>query len=362
MRISTCIWALAATLATASVSAEPLALATLATGTSLPPQPVSAKPFFIGAEQAVAGLQLVNMQRFARQPAPGYHEYMLFSDAARARGFEAQLKSGEETTFSRSESCFATSSGFGLPKEMNRAVEWDTFMPDRLSLQSYAGDNTSPKVIPVRVERWIEADGKVRVETTEVWADTRSGGIKLVAHAENELTRVASPFAGVAVYALRTGPAAVSFFVRRDSPRNPAQPDVDPFSHLSFVRFGLNRTNAFDLNAFRTSVAGEVHPNPCAFEHVELEIRPDAPPVAAEKTKDASPPPTPPREMANSVFAVVLDLDLEPVKDPAVDRERRTAQLRAMQVNFGLTRSPSGEAPLPTVSYRWVDRLRAVQF
>ncbi|HYP87999.1 MAG TPA: hypothetical protein VEQ59_07590, partial [Polyangiaceae bacterium] len=274
------------------------------------------------------------------------------------------LKDDTEVTFPRSDTYFATASAFAMPKEMNRALEWDTFTADRVQLQTYAG-NDSPKMIPVRAERWVEADGKVRIVATEFWADTRTGGTKLIAHAENELTRVASPFAGVAVYALRTGPAAVSFFVRRDSPRAAAAPELDPFSRLSSVRFGFNRSNAFDLNTFRTTVEGETHTSPCAFEHVELEIRPDAPvePFATPPSKTAAVTPSaPPREIANSVFAVVLDLELEPVQSPTDDRDRHTARLRTMIVNFGLTRSPSGEAPVPSVSYRWVDRLRSASF
>ena len=45
------------------------------------------------------------------------------------------------------------------------------------------------------------------------------------------------------------------------------------------------------------------------------------------------------------------------IKLPAISEP-----LRTMIVNFGLTRSPSGEAPVPSVSYRWVDRLRSASF
>ena len=359
-------WLLAATAA----SATPLGLATLGSGTAPAPPLHKGTPFFLSAGQVVAGVQVVNVPRMQQSNSVGLYEYAFFTDPERARAYEVQLKNGTDTPFSRSETCFATTAAFSIP---DAPLEWDTFAPDRLTLQTFPGDGAA-KVVPVRAERWLEADGKVHVETTEFWADTRSGGTRLIARKDNELTRVASPFAGVSVYAFRSGPAAVSFFVRRDAPREAAAPILDPLPRLGVLRVGPSKSGVLDLRAFRTTVQGEVHSNECAFEHVELEIRPDTlpePPVVEGTAKRlrlrqqpslAKPAPPPPREIANIVFAAVLDLDSEPLQPPADDRERHTAHVRTMVLNLGLARSADAAPPVPSVSYRWLERARSVAF
>jgi hypothetical protein len=370
------------TLSALNASAAPLELSSLGAGTGHAPPPFSARPFFISGAQLAPGLQVVNTERFVHRELAGYHEYGVFADPARARAYETELKQGTETPFARSDSCFATVSNFNAPEQSNgRPVEWDTFSADRFTLQTFPGDG-SPKVVPLRVERWREVDGKVRVETSEFWADTRTGGTRLIARTENELTRVAAPFAGVAVYAFRSGPKALSFFVRRDAPRNPATPNDDPLARLGFVQLTRGKGSAFDLRAFHTTLGAETHANPCAFEHVELETRADPP--AEEPPEEAKarrlrqrlgkgpvvPSAAPLREVANVVLAVVVGLDTEPILaaspdavSAALNGFRTTVQVRTMVVNLGLARAPSAEAPPEaSISYRWLDRPRSLSF
>jgi hypothetical protein len=369
--------ALLVTLGAGQASAAPLALSSLETGTSSPPPAASTRPIAISGAQVAAGLQVVNTARLAHREQAGYHEVDLFADAARSRAFVSQLKDGTETAFATSDTCFATATRFNAPPEMNQGpAEWDTFLADRVTLQTYAGD-TSPRVVPVRAEKWVTENGKVHLETKLFWGDTHSGGTRLISQADTELTPVASPFAGITVYAFRSSPSAVSFFVRRDAPRDPAMPSLDPLARLGVARIGRSRAGSFDLSVMLATVQGETHVNPCAFEHVELELRPDPP---AEESfaqaqarrlfrqlhKSPVPPSSPPpRDVANLLFAVVLDVQPEPSEAPPSDRPgfgtRTTVHVRTMALNFGLARAEQGEA-VPSVSYRWLDRVRAISF
>jgi hypothetical protein len=348
-------------------AALPLEPGSLASGTTFPLPALKSRPFALSGVEVAPGLQVVNPDRFAPRNTPGFHEYSIFADRARARAFEAELKHGTMSTFGRSEVCFATSSTFNVPEV--RRPEWDMFSADHFVAQSFAGDS-SPKVVPVRAERWVVSDGKPHLETTLFWADTRSGGTRLISRTDSELSLVASPYAGVGVYAFRSDGATVSFLVRRVAPRDPAAPDDDALSHLGMVALVRSKGIGFDLNAFRTTIQGETRQNPCSFEHVELQLRPEQsaldsapPPVKGRKWSKplgAIEPVPPLREIANVVFAVVLEIDSE-VPEAQVGTERRaTASTRLMVVNLGLARSPNDAVALPSVSYRWVDRVRAL--
>jgi hypothetical protein len=371
------------TLALSAARAEPLDLAALPAGKpSIPPGRQQA-PRSIPGNRTAEGLERVSPQRFQPRGMPGYTEYAIFDDAARARSYEQELKGETATIFARSDTCFATPGTFRVPEEHDpRPLDWDTFSADRFTGQSYPGDGAN-KVVPVRAERWIEADGKVRVKTTEFWMDLRSGGTRLIASSEQELQPVAAPFEGVSVFAVRTGADSAAFFVRRELPKHPASTSGEALTIFGGVPLGRSRGDALDLSQLRTSVEGDVHTSACAFERVDLQVR-------SEQDRDFGPATRPgkqlkvprtrkgfnpffgsrrPAQSVNVVFATVVGLDLEPAPAPGAENPRLflgvrngTAEIRAMVVNFGLARSTSGGAPVPSVSYRWLDRSRSMAF
>jgi hypothetical protein len=372
-----------ATLAASTALAEPLDLAALPAGKpSIPPKREQA-PRFIPGNKTAEGLQRVSPQRFQPRGMPGYTEYAIFDDEARARSYETELKGGTAMTFARSDTCFATSGTFRVPEEHDpRPLDWDTFSADRFTGQSYPGDGAS-KVVPVRAERWIETGGQVHVKTTEFWLDLRSGGTKLIASSEQELRRVAVPFDGVSVFALRTGADSAAFFVRRELPKNPASPSGEALTIFGGVPLGGSRGDTLDLSQLRTSVEGDVHTSACAFERVDLQVRTDPARdfgLATHPGKQLKVPRSRkgfnpfagsrrPAESVNVFFATVVGLDPEPAPASGAENSRMffggrngTAEVRAMVVNLGLARSTSGGAPVPSVSYRWLDRPRTIAF
>jgi hypothetical protein len=313
---------------------------------------------------------------------PGYAEHAIFDDAARARAYRAELEGDPAPTFSRSDTCFATAGTFRVPEEHDpRPLDWDTFSADRFTAQTYPGDGTR-KVVPVRAERWSEAGGTVRIKSTVFWVDLRSGGTKLIASSEVEPARVASPFEGVSVYALRTGPTSVAFFVRRDLPAHPRATPGEPLALFGAIPLARSRGEAIDVRELRTSVEGDVHTSACAFERVDLELRTDPAlsEVAAPIAKHVKAPPSlrkgfkpffgsvRPAESVNVVFATVVGFDLDPIEGRAPERSLMSfggnglAEVRPLVVNFGLARATDGGAPIPSVSYRWLDRSRPLLF
>jgi hypothetical protein len=373
--------ALASAFFAVGASSEPLSLERLPAGEAPAPPERRAAPFAIGATSVAEGLFRVDSQRVLRRNMPGFREYTVFDDPARARAYEKELMDGEHTGFARSDTCFATPASFRAPEENDpRPLQWNTFSADSFTAQIFTNDQ-SAKVFPVRADRWVEADGHVRIETTRFWIDARTGGTRLIARTTSETERVALPFTGVSVQALRTGADRISFFVRRDAPRDPSAPNLDLLGQIGGMQLSRIRGQPVDPRLISTSVEGDNHVSTCSFERVDLELRPDAAP-------DPVPGPTPsaraaskpsrkhfspfgmnrgPSEMANVAFAVVLGIDSEPpittADSPAPvggQEPHGTASVRTMLVNLGLARTPSGAQP--SVSYRWLDAPRVLVF
>jgi hypothetical protein len=265
-------------------------------------------------------------------------------------------------------------------------LEWDTFSADQFAAQSFPGDK-SPKVLPVRAERWVEADGKVRIKAVEFWVDVRSGGTRLISRSEHELARVATPFERVGVFALRTGDDSLAFFVRRDLPVNPRSEKAEPLQLIDTLPLGRSRSDAFDISQFKTTIESEVRSNPCAFERLDLKVRQPEPPEGAPNS-ELLPPPAPGATSrakhvkskkgfsgfqlrrdapANATVALVAVIGVEletglPPSPLTPPDPPGTAAIRAMVINLGIARA-SGDAPaVPSVSYRWLDRSRPMTF
>jgi hypothetical protein len=362
--------------------AVPLDFAALGQGQASAPPARRSAPSAIPEASRARGLYRVNASRLLGRAKPGFREFVVFDDAARAAAYEVELKQGTRAS-PASDTCFATSSNFRVPEQHDpRPLTWDTFSAGNLALQAFPHDGMG-KIVPVRAERWVDEGGKASLETTLFWVDVQTGGTRLLARSTAELERVAVPFAGVSVHALRTGAHSVSFFVRREVPR---VSDASGSVPIDLFTLGNVSREKFDPTQFRTSLEGAQRQNPCTFEHVDLRLREDPAPLAdAPAATGKSRPPSffglglgrEPSEFANVVFAVVYAVELEPANAaetapgadllPGLARglisssvRRGGARARTMVVNLGLGRNIGDNTPVPSVSYRWLDRPRTL--
>ena len=358
-----------------SAQAVSLDFEALPSAAPLPPPARKAAPSFVAGTQVVPGLHRIDVDKLLRRQIPGFREFAIYDDAERAAAFSGASAERDQTPFRRSMSCFAMSSNFRVPEAHDpRPLVWDSMSADRLSVQTYAND-TLAKVIPVRAERWLEADGGVRIETTRFWVDLRTGGTRLIDRSTSDVARVASPFADVAVYARRSGPESVSFFVRRDIPEKAAA----PFDPNVLVRPQFNSGNGLgvDLTTIRTTMSDEVAGSECVFQHVDLSVLPETNldgPIAPEPDEQAkrvnafAPVGNREAEIANVAFNVVVDVQPEaaparPASSPRPFEEARgSATVRSMLVNLGISRGAPGKPAVPSVSYGWSDRARVRPF
>ena len=364
-----------------SAQALPLDLAALPSAPRFDPPARKAAPRFIPASEVVPGLVRLSIDKLFNRRVPGFRETAIFDDVTRAQEFKRQMSGNGEPPFRRSSTCFATPSNFRVPEEHDsRGLDWDVMSADRFTAQTYPGDRGS-KVVPYRAERWIEAaGGSVKLETTRFWVDLGTGGTRLLDRTTTDLARVAAPFAGVGVYAQRSGDDSVSFFVRRDLP----DPSTTPFDPRALTRFSFGPSEGMgvDLTTLRTVVSEEVRNTECAFEHVQLTLQPDASfeaVAAAVPAADSAAHPGSAKaapsfltnrssEIASVAFNVVTELEAEPAAaEPAADAPaqpdvRGTASVRTIVVNVGIVRGAVGSLPVPSVSYGWADRARTRSF
>jgi hypothetical protein len=366
-RLMVAAFALTALAASATAHGAPLDFSALPNGHAAPvPLRATAPDAIAGGRLAEDIVRIVPRER----NVPGYREYLFFDDALRAREYETSLRNHEPAPLASGDTCFATSAAFRIASPDDpRHSAWDSFSSESFVAQSYKGDPTT-KVIPVRAERWIGAGEKARLEATLFWVDLRSGGSRLISRSESELVRVATPFAGVSVYAMRTRGDAVSFFVRRDQP--PELAALMPGLHNFFGNFSGPR-DPLDLVTLRAVSGEDVRSSPCAFHRLDLELRPETadeplPARAPVKGRAKKPffgglTPLPQADLANVMFAVVTAF--EPEKAASRDgvamlhgtSERRgTLVARGLVVNLGLARPETGSMPVPSVSYRWLGR------
>lgn len=351
-----------------SASAAPLDFAALPAGGREPPPARRSAPFAIPGERVAVGLYRVAPDRFLHRGFANFREFVFFDAREPADAYTAALKSEITPPPPDPNACFATASNFRISPQQEIPIVWDTFVAGQFAAQSFSSESVN--VIPVRAERWIEAGGKVRVETTQFWVDVRSGGTRLISRSESELLPVATPFAGVSVHAQKTGPDSVAFFVRRDYPAAVAA----GLGSGSFFGLGFSgsKADALDLASLRTISGEDVRSNPCAFQRVDLTVPPEAQAVedaARRRTKAAlqrksgfSGFVSVPANLATVAFSVVLDFDPEPespspaAKFSAPLAPHGAAVTRGMVVNLGVSAGPEGALPIPSVSYRWLGR------
>ncbi|HEY3499154.1 MAG TPA: hypothetical protein VGK73_30900 [Polyangiaceae bacterium] len=358
------------TLLATEISAAPLDFSALPEGAADAPPSRSAAPFAIPAPRVADGLVRVLPDQIVQRNVPGFRESVFFDGDSWAKAYEAALRENGGPPVERSDTCFATPGSFRSPADHDdRPLAWDTATPGFFTAQTFSGDAPF-KVVPVRAERWREANGKVRLETTRFWVDLRSGGTRLISRTESELAPVAAPFAGVSVHALRTARDAVSFFVRRDYPAN-AREAVLAAVNLFGIGLTTTKQNAPELGALRTIAGEDARSSGCSFQRIDLKVRPAsrdldaakarARTVLAQSKSFAGILPLEPANLASVSFTVVLEFDPEPERDPGMQLSRSfqrhgTALLRDMVVNLGLAEGAPGEPPVPSVSYRWLER------
>lgn len=366
------------------VHALPLDFDALPVASKSKPPPRKSAPRFIPRAQVASGLHRFSSSTAERRRFPGFQEATLFDDATRAQEFEVQRKDGTEPAYRRASTCFSTPSNFRNPEEHDtRPLDWDVTSSDRFSAVSYSGDR-GPKVVPVRAERWLENGAGVKLQTTNFWVDMGTGGTRLIDRTTVDLARVAVPFAGVAVYAQRTGPDSVSFLVRRDLPEPSPGTEFDPRALLRFA-FGTSNGLGVDLGTLRTLVGEETRTSECAFQRVDLSVQPDAtfdaaPVEVPDAPAEALRPPKPGfallafphrgAETASVAFNVVVAVQPEAVSAPEASpglsvsspEVKGSASVRTMVINLGILRGARGKPPVPSVSYGWADRARFRSF
>lgn len=366
--------ALGAWLTPLGVSASPVLFDSLPAGEATEPPDPRSVPFVIEGARHVDGVVRVDASR-SQGFSGGYREFVLFDDPGLAHAFQASLAGPWTMPSDEADTCFDTATSFPQRDgEDPRIIDWDAFSPERLTVQTGPGDS-GPQVIPIRAEHWVaDEGGRARIETTLFWFDLRTGGARLIKHVSNELALVAEPYPGVSVYAMRTGPDAADFFVRRS-----AALDVHARGALEHALFSARRgkgrkKRAFSLSALQTSIGTDTRLNVCTFQRVELGQRERTVGVARKTAEQkrlalgllAEPAP----ETASVTVQVVLGIEQEPDAVPpgaapvaAVATEHIAgATTRALVVTLGLGPRKSDQAPQASVSYRWADRARLTRF
>lgn len=173
------------------------------------------RPAAIGAREKTPGMFVV-APRFAGNMPDGSRHVAVVGDAKVA---ERIRSGGGFSTDSDRSACFMESTArFG---NTTSPPTWDNNQMWQVNLWPKSRTNPQAGVAAVHVERLVERDGALVLESTDAWVDPATRGARTIGRAELPLRLVGSAIGGVKVYAARAhasdGVDSVEFVVVHDA-------------------------------------------------------------------------------------------------------------------------------------------------
>ena len=390
---------LAASFSAPSAHADPIRLSALP---ELVPvrAPLAAKaPKSIPAAERVAGFYVADPRHRLKDDANmRYVSLAVFDDAAAADNFEKAL-AGEYALFNgdlrnpASNTCFTLSQDAIGPQQSQPAPEWQAAQGTFAQLYG-----NQPGARAIRAERWLPTPQGAKLETTVLWLDPLSGGLREHSRFTTELTRLASR------------PDALELIVRRDPARGPeAQlraapsplPKAQPDS-FALLRSQLAASRAQAVSqalVMNAQLVQENHQSDCSHMRLGLRVKRQPPKplftalqseavqatlgaaaISAEQVGinlDAALPEVPAeeapqparRDSATITTSVVLGVQRELTTHQAsmlgLSAEQQAAQVtgvraRALSIHVGISKLSRDSEPVVSLSYRWDEKARDV--
>jgi hypothetical protein len=198
-------------------------------------------------------------------------------------------------------------------------------------------DVTGPSVRPVHAERLVEGtDGHASLESTDVWLDARTRGVRLIARSQLPLARVFVGPNDLAVYAARDG-AKVVVVVRAQ--RNPVPGAVDSFaSELGSLAATLpgNATGMSDCGHLRFELQAEAGRG----EMATLQSAALLSPLEGD--------------------GVVVPDGVEPSPAELAALRLQAMRRRSFQLSVSVSRTTSDPEPVLSVGVGWIARERRI--
>lgn len=347
-----------ATLSATATWAFPVELNSLPRSTPLGTLPKQV-PASIPAKETLGAL-------FATQTLTQYGEQYrgltLYASEAEMRAFTA---AGGVTTTTRpltANTCFLVAAP-AATGETEKVRGWDTSGERMPSVTSYPG---YLRVAAVRMERFVESEGKTWLDVDDFWLDVVTGGARRFGQNRLEFKEIARPFDGIVLYAARTADDQVEVLLRSFEGRIQSQL-YDKLGEEALLQL---RQSGYPDASITVGALGLAR-NGCGQQRVGLQIPPNADALPALLPADSGSTRklgklgrviqvpafdfTPTRSLNN------VSINLTPLtgweQDESAVRTRfgtlRALETRPLAVNLGLSRLSADGAPILSVSYRW---------
>lgn len=336
-----------------SALAAPFDIAKLPTGSGLQ-QPPNDPPHLLSKRSRYSGVfqsQLLEGYRGSSYTGASFFQSADAADSASTSGLNLPIlrRSGE--------ACF-TLSPAGYLSEASAPRVWDSTSERYAQVVRYDGYR---RMVAVRYETLTVHEADATLDVHEFWVDTISGGSKEYRSSSLALKRVADEFAGVTVFAARTGPQSVEIVLqqRPTAEQERVTSALSPQEFEGLLNSGFNEA----IVTTRSENAGR---STCGHARFNLTLDNAAPaPVAAETSSrfvglakvvqneafalDANVR----TGTANALVTPVVKWEPGEPSDPS----RGLMYTRALTFNFGLSRSSSDKSALLSVSHRWAPEI-----
>jgi hypothetical protein len=197
-------------------------------------------------------------------------------------------------------------------------------------------DPSTQRLYAGHVERWVESAAGVALETSDVWIDLATRGVRVYQNSRLPLVKVAEPYAGVTVYAGRTD-RSVEFVVRMHPRDNKRGGEFASQFGQGLVFTKDNESNSSSCGFMRVGLDGEPGEGQIAnaLTEVSVAVVPGNVDESSQNLPPGQEPPTPPP---------------------------RELTLRTLSLNFSVSRLSSDLRPVAAVSYGFAGDERRVPF
>jgi hypothetical protein len=325
------------------------------------PPPPKQKPASIPAREQVPGLYVVSQKFGADTPVSARHVTVV-GDAKAAERIKSGAGFGPQD--SRGACLMESPARFGAFDPEHRP-EWDGNQSWQVNLWMKTKDNPEAGVAAVHVERLVDQNGTVALESIDAWVDPSTRGARLIGRSTLPLKLVGSAIGGVKVYAARDRSDAgerVQFVVARDM-----QTFSGHMATMMALRQDGRSSHGSGCGHLRVSVAAGENGGESAVVLAPVIL----PPLPRTKDGDAPEGDTakePAGKEAASAAAPTVDAKKivailggkgarapKPLRAPARSEEKEV-RMRDMQIHVSLSKTSRDKEPVLAVSFGWASR------
>jgi hypothetical protein len=333
--------------------------------------PMTKPPAFIPARESVPGLYVTSQKWTPEVPLMHRHVTIVGDPKiAAAMKTEEGARQLEDT----SGACF-TEAHLSMLEHLSpemakdeRYTEWEQSLSFEANAWPKSKDNSQSGITAIHMEKVVEQNGNVTLETTDSWVDPGTRGARLITKASLPLKLVTTAVGGVKVYAGRDdrpeGRRYIQFVVMR-----PRDKKLQRAGTMWGVKQDGNSVHG-NCNHLRVGIPTDAKGGDSAVVIAPV-ILPNLPREdgAPEKEKEKesadknakldtaapAPPPPPPPPPIKVAFGKKRPLP-PPSSTAAQTMVEKEIRVRAMQVQVSVSRTTKDTDPVLSVSFGWANR------